>query len=115
MNKEKDTIYYDNDCYICSLEINAIKNRGESCGIQFIDISDEKFDAKGKDYNTEMIGEFSGEETVGMETFRRLYEKMGFKKSVALSRLPIIRNFFNCGYYIFANCIRPYLPKRGKK
>ena len=65
-----------------------------------------------KDFESEMIGEFDGEETVGIETFRLLYEKMGFKKSVAFSRLPIIRNAFNAGYYVFAYWIRPYLPKK---
>lgn len=114
MIEEKDIIYYDDSCYVCSLEINAIKKRGESCGIYFVDISDESFDASKKDYETEMIGQFSGEETVGVETFRRLYEKMGFKKSVAISRLPIIKSFFNYGYYLFAHYIRPNLPKKNK-
>ena len=110
-----DKVYYDESCYVCSLEINAIRQRGEACGIEFIDISAEDFDGNAKDFEKEMIGWFDQKATKGAETFRLMYEKMGFKKSVALSRLPIIRNFFNCGYYIFANCIRPYLPKRGKK
>lgn len=114
MSKEKDIIYYDDSCYVCSLEINAIKKRGESCGIEFVDISNESFDTSKKDYETEMIGKFSGEETVGIETFRRLYEKMGFKKTVAISRLPFINSLFNCGYYIFAHYIRPNLPKKNK-
>ena len=108
-----DKVYYDESCYVCSLEINTIRKRGEACGIEFIDISDVNFDHAG-DYETEMIGEFAGAKTVGAETFRRMYEKMGFRKSVAASRLPVLKQLFDVGYYVFAYWIRPYLPKRGK-
>ncbi|OUU31130.1 MAG: hypothetical protein CBB97_00375 [Candidatus Endolissoclinum sp. TMED37] len=110
----KDKVYYDENCYVCSFEINAIRKRGESCGIEFVDISSPNFSNESlQDFETEMIGNFSGDETVGIETFRRMYEKMGFSKSVAFSRLPIIRQVFDCGYKVFAYGIRPYLPKRG--
>lgn len=107
-----DKVYYDNDCYVCSLEINAIRKKGEACGIEFIDISSPDFAFGDKDFDTEMIGEFAGEETVGVETFRRMYEKLGYKRTVAVSRWPIIRNVINAGYYVFAHWVRPYLPKR---
>ena len=106
-----DKIYYDESCYVCALEINTIRKRGEACGIEFVDISDVNFD-HAVDYETEMIGEFDGEKTVGAETFRKMYEKMGFKKSVAASRLPVLKQIFNAGYYIFAYWVRPYLPKK---
>ena len=109
----KDKVYYDENCYVCSLEINAIRKRGEACGIQFVDISADSFNLEG-DYDTEMVGEFEGEQTVGIETFRLMYEKMGFKRSVAFSRLPIIRQLFNGGYWVFAHWIRPNLPKKKK-
>ena len=106
-----DKVYYDESCYVCSLEINTIRKRGEACGIEFIDISSRDFDNAG-DYETEMIGEFNGEQTVGAETFRTMYERMGFKRSVAFSRLPVVKQIFDTGYYIFAYWIRPYLPKK---
>ena len=108
----KDKVYYDESCYVCSLEINTIRKRGEACGIEFIDISSSDFDPAGCDFESEMIGEFDGESTIGIETFRLMYEKMGFKKSVAVSRLPVIRHAFNAGYWVFAHCIRPYLPRK---
>jgi len=111
----KDKVYYDENCYVCSFEINAIRERGEKCGIEFIDISSPDFGFKDKDYDTEMIGEFGGQETVGAETFRLMYEKMGFTKSVWFSRLPIIKTIFNGGYWIFAHLIRPNLPQKNKK
>ena len=84
-------IYYDDACYVCSLEINAIRERGEKCGIEFIDISDPDFKPDGNYYQTEMVGEFEGKETRGPETFRKMYEKLGFEKSVAVSRLPVVK------------------------
>ena len=59
-----------------------------------------------------MIGEFDGTRTVGAETFRKMYERMGFRKTVAFSRLPIVKQIFNAGYWIFAYCVRPYLPRK---
>ena len=112
MNKDK--VYYDGACYVCSLEISSIKKRGQACGIEFIDISSSDFGFADRDFESEMIGEFDGEETVGAETFRSMYYKMGFKKSVAFSKLPGIKQVFDLGYYIFAHWIRPNLPKRSR-
>ena len=91
-----------------------ISERGEACGIEFVDISAGDF-GDASEYETEMIGEFDGERTVGAETFRKMYEKLGFKKTVAFSRFPLIKQVFNCGYWVFAHLIRPYLPKRNSK
>ena len=107
-----DKVYYDESCYVCSLEINAVRSRGEACGIEFIDISADDFDGNVKDFEKEMIGWFDQKATKGPETFRLMYEKMGFKRSVAFSRLPIIRQLFNGGYWVFAHWIRPNLPKK---
>ena len=109
--EEKSKVYYDESCYVCSLEINTVRKRGEACGIEFVDISSSDFDNAG-DYETEMIGEFGGQKTVGIETFRQMYEKMGFKRSVAVSRLPLIKQVFDVGYFVFAHWIRPNLPKK---
>lgn len=106
-----DKVYYDESCYVCSLEINAVRGRGEACGIEFVDISSPDFDKSGN-YDSEMIGEFEGDKTTGIETFRKMYEKIGFVRTVRASRLPVIRNLVNLGYKIFAYGIRPYLPKK---
>ena len=107
----KDKVYYDESCYVCSLEINAVRKRGEACGIDFIDISDPSFQEDG-DFESEMVGEFAGKQTVGADTFRLMYEKMGFRKTVAFTRLPIIKQLFNSGYWVFAHCLRPCLPRK---
>ena len=108
----KDKVYYDESCYVCSLEINAIRERGESCGIEFVDISSPDFAFTDRDFESEMRGEFDGQETVGIETFRLMYEKLGFNRAVAFSRLPVVKQAFDFGYYVFAHWIRPHLPKK---
>ena len=110
-----DKVYYDESCYVCSLEISAIRNRGEACGIEFIDISADDFEGDVEQFEKEMIGWFDSKATKGPETFRLMYEKMGFDRAVWFSRLPLIRNIFNTGYYIFAFGIRPHLPKKKQK
>ena len=111
----KNKVYYDESCYVCSLEINAVRKRGEACGIEFIDISDSEFDSGGEDFESEMIGEFDVSPTVGAETFRRMYEEMGYKKSVCFSRLPVVKSLVNMGYHIFAHYVRPFLPKKKRE
>ena len=106
-----DKVYYDESCYVCSLEINAVRKRGEACGIEFVDISDPSFNKQG-DFESEMVGEFDGMPTTGADTFRLMYEKMGFKKTIAFTRLPVFKQLFDSGYWIFAHCIRPYLPRK---
>ena len=108
----KDKVYYDNSCYVCSLEIKAIRKKGEACDIEFIDISSSDFGFADRNYDTEMIGEFSGKETIGIETFRSMYEKIGFKRAVNFSRIPGIKQIFNAGYFVFSRWIRPRLPKK---
>ena len=112
---KKDKVYYDESCYVCSLEINAIRKRGEACGIEFIDIGSSDFGFADRDYDTEMVGEFNGEETIGLETFRKMYEKMGYTKTVSFTRLPVVNQIFKAGYWVFAYIVRPILPKRKTK
>ena len=107
----KDKVYYDGDCYVCSIEINALRKKGEKCGIEFIDIADKDF-GNPDPYMIEMIGEFDGKETIGAETFRKMYEKIGFKRIVWFTRLPIVKQIADLGYHIFAYYIRPYLPRK---
>ena len=93
------------------MEISTIRKRGEACGIEFVDISAKDF-ANANEYEKEMIGEFDGKRTVGADTFRALYEKMGFVKTVGFTRLPLVKHLFNFAYWVFAYCIRPILPKK---
>ena len=110
-----DKIYYDENCYVCSFEIDAIREKADQCGIELIDINSPNFREDISEYSVEMIGEFDGEETIGADTFRALYEKLGYKKLVSLSRKPVIRDIVDMSYFVFSHYIRPSLPKKNKK
>ena len=58
MNEKKDKVYFDESCYVCSLEIKAVRKKGEACGIEFVDISSPDFAFAARDFESEMIGEF---------------------------------------------------------
>ena len=109
----KDKVYYDGDCYVCSIEINTLRKKGEKCGIEFVNIADKDFDNPDP-FMIEMVGEFDGKETIGAETFRKMYEVIGFKRIVWFTRLPIIKQIIDLGYHIFAHYIRLWLPKKKK-
>ena len=112
MSDNKDKVYYDESCHVCSWEIGKIRKKGEACGIEFVDISSPDFSFADRDFESEMRGEFDGEETVGAETFRRMYEKLGFGGAVAVTRWPVFKQVVDAGYWVFAHLIRPNLPKK---
>ena len=105
-------VYYDESCYVCSFEINLLRKKGEACGIEFIDISSRNFEHSDRDYDAEMVGEFDGKETIGMNTFRALYDSLGYRRFVAFTMLPVIKQLFDLGYYVFAHYVRPILPRK---
>jgi len=102
-------VYWDDKCYVCSLEIELLQNKNPNCNIEFIKISSLK---DKTNYINEMIGEFNGIKTIGPETIRRMYDELGYHKLVKFSKAPIIKQIFNLNYKVFAYIIRPMLPKR---
>jgi len=102
-------VYYDDACYVCSFEVNVLKNKNPNCGIDFVKISDLPDQAP---YMKEMIGDFEGIHTSGPETIRSIYAELGYHKLVKFSRSPVIKQVFDLGYRLFAYGIRPILPKR---
>ena len=40
---DKDKVYYDESCYVCSLEINAIRKKGEALGLYGVSDKQAKF------------------------------------------------------------------------
>ena len=62
-------------------------------------------------FEVSMRSRVEGEWASGVESFRQMYARVGFKKSVAFSRLPIIAQLLAAGYWALAK-IRPHLPGR---
>tara|TARA_B100001175_G_scaffold273025_1_gene246499 strand:+ start:33 stop:368 length:336 start_codon:yes stop_codon:yes gene_type:complete len=106
---KKNKVYWDDQCYICSLSIEFLKNKYSNSNIEFIKISSLD---NMSNYMNEVKGIFSEKKTLGPDTIRNIYSELGYYKFVIISRLPIIKQIFNISYKVFAYLLRPILPKR---
>jgi len=109
MSLRNHKVYWDDYCYVCFFEIEALKRNNPECNIEFINIS--SLDNKAA-YMDQMVGEFDGKKTVGPDTIRRMYYELGHHQLVTITKLPLIKQIFNLSYKIFAYFVRPFLPKR---
>lgn len=110
-------VFYDGDCPLCKREIAMLRRRDQRHLIRFTDIADFRFDPQELGLqHSELMAEIHGrlpDGTViqGVEVFRRLYEAIGFKRLVKLSRLPVVATALGMTYKCFAK-IRLKLPGR---
>ncbi len=102
-------VFYDGDCPLCVREIRMLMRLDERRRrIRFTDIQAPGFDfaAVGLSYPDLMArihGRLpSGELVVGVEVFRRLYAAVGFRRLVALTRLPLVTQLLDLAYRLFA-------------
>lgn len=110
-------VFFDGACPLCRREIEWLRRKDSTNQICFTDIADPDFDphSTGKSFQQLMArihGRLpNGEVIEGVEVIRQLYLAVGYRKLVAISRLPLIRNLLELGYRIFAP-IRLRLPGR---
>jgi predicted DCC family thiol-disulfide oxidoreductase YuxK len=106
-------VFYDGECPLCMREIRMLQRLDKGRGrIIFTDIAAPGFDPKiavgvdGVDYERLMLRIHArlpdGSLVEGVEVFRRLYAAVGFRRVVALTRLPGIRHVLDLGYTLFA-------------
>ena len=106
--RESVEVFFDGDCPLCSREIHFLRQRDRDARIRFTDISAADF--RPEDYGqtlTEFMSEIRGRLPDGtwirgVEVFRRLYEAVGFRWAVAVTRFPIVKQLLNLGYWLFA-------------
>ena len=101
-------VFFDGECPLCRREIDMLRRRDQSKKIRFEDISSPEFDptSLGVSFDS-LMAEIHGRTSdgtiiKGVEVFRLLYEAVGFKRLVKLSRLPGISHAMNLGYWLFA-------------
>ena len=100
--------FYDGDCPLCMRETRVLQRLDRHQRLRFTNIAAAKFDAAsvGKTQDelmAEMHGRLpDGSWVTGVEVFRRLYSAVGFTPIVWLTRLPIIKQLLNVGYFVFA-------------
>jgi predicted DCC family thiol-disulfide oxidoreductase YuxK len=101
-------VFFDGECPLCSREIAMLRRRDLEGRLRFTDIAAAGFDpgSLGLEQATLMArihGRSSaGELITGVEVFRRIYAALGFKRLVALSRVPWIASALDRVYALFA-------------
>lgn len=102
-------VFYDGECPLCVREMDLLRRWDRAGQIAFTDIAEPTFDPTtiGSDLATLMArihGRLpDGTLVEGVEVFRQLYETVGFKTWVRISRLPGIAGLADRAYTLFAN------------
>lgn len=101
-------MFYDGDCSLRMRETRIRQRLDRHQRLRFTNIAAPKFDASsvGKTQG-ELIAEMhgrlpDGSWITGVEVLRRLYSSVGLRPVVSLTRLPIIKQLLNAGYFVFA-------------
>ncbi len=101
-------VFYDGGCPLCLREISMLRRWDQQGRILFTDIDASTFQAEkvGKSYE-ELMAKMHARLPDGtwlqeVEVFRRLYEAVGFRRLTALSRLPVLSQLLDIGYWLFA-------------
>jgi len=101
-------MFYDGDCPLCVRETRMLSRMDRHKRIRFTNIAAPDFSpvSVGKtqdEFMAEMHGRMAdGSWVKGVEVFRQLYSAVGFGPIVWLTRLPIMKQMLNAGYYVFA-------------
>jgi len=120
MARGKLRIYFDGSCRVCAREMSYYRQRDEKHALEFIDISDSRFDAglHGRRLEQFMarlhVKDGEGVFHTGIDGFAAIWrrlpgEHLGLLATVV--QLPGIHLLATLGYESFAR-IRPWLPKR---
>lgn len=109
-------VFYDGACPLCRREIAWVQKLDRQQRIIFTNIAAPGFRAclVGKtsdELMAKMHGRLpNGEIITGVEVFRKMYSAVGFRTLVKISAWPVIRQFLDFGYLLFAR-VRLKLPK----
>ena len=101
-------VFFDGACPLCMREIRMLQRRDQKRRIRFVDIAADGFDATSVGLTWEVLmarihGRLpDGTLVEGVEVFRCLYAAVGFRRLVALTRLPGVKQLLNVAYHAFA-------------
>jgi predicted DCC family thiol-disulfide oxidoreductase YuxK len=119
LNQLPTTIYYDGLCHLCSREIDHYKKNPASHQIRFVDITHKDFNAtqEGLDpfavHKAMHVKTSTGEVKTGVDAFRAIWQVLpGYSLLYKITGVAALRPILDLGYKIFAEQIRPRLPKR---
>lgn len=101
-------VFFDGDCPLCMREIRMLQRRDRNHRISFVDIAAEDFDPATTGLTMQTLMDRihgrlpDGTIIEGVDVFRHLYTAIGFRRLVAITRLPVIRHILNFAYNKFA-------------
>lgn len=100
--------YYDGACPVCSREVDLLRRLDRRGRLRFTDIAAEGFDAAAvgvplADLMDRIHARLpDGTLVQGVEVFRHLYQAVGYRWLVALTRLPGVSQLLDLAYRAFA-------------
>lgn len=99
-------IFFDGDCPLCRREINLLRRMDRDHRVLFTDIAKPGFQVAGKTFDQLMErihGRLpDGSFIEGVEVFRRVYDALGLRWIVSVTRWPGLRNLLDLSYRFFA-------------
>ncbi len=101
-------VFYDGACPLCMREIRMLMRKDRDAKIEFTDIAAPTFDpAAFGTTMSELMAKIKGRRPdgswiEGVEVFRQLYTAIGWRRIVAVTRLPGISQLLALGYRWFA-------------
>ena len=105
-SNERFEVFFDGKCPLCKREIDMVRKKDTESRLIFTDIAADDFSPTDRDLGTlmrEIHGRYAdGNYVTGVEVFREIYTRIGFKRLVGPTRLPVIRQFLDLGYRCFA-------------
>ncbi len=99
-------VFYDGKCPLCRREIEMIRRKDKLNQLLLTDISAAGFEPTDVPLQ-ELMAVIHGRNpdgsyVQGVEVFRQIYSRIGFKFFVQLSRLLLVNNLLDWAYYLFA-------------
>lgn len=99
-------VFFDGGCPLCRREIDMIRKKDRDGRLRLTDISDPGFrsDVGSRDQLMRAIHGRGpgGEVRTGVDVFREIYSRLGWRRLVGFSRLPVIRGLLDWVYRGFA-------------
>jgi predicted DCC family thiol-disulfide oxidoreductase YuxK len=117
---ERFRVYYDGLCPLCSREIEYYRKKDREAVIDWIDITQDNFDASAEGLDPDRVHQFfhvkdeHGEVVVGVDAFIEIWARIpSLRKWRVLSMVPGVRPVMKLGYAVFAQ-VRPFLPRKSR-
>ena len=120
--KIKISIYYDGKCHLCSREMQRYQKKDHGQWLRFVDITENSFSAQQEGVPPQDVHKWlhvkdaKGNVFVAVEAFLAIWQVLpNYQWLVPIINHPWLRPFVDVLYRLFAQYIRPLLPKRSKR